>query len=260
MTAEQGKDSKPTIDKSAVGPEAQKSETGIEASTTESSENQVTEEEDLSRQMNGAIETLKKDLEEERRKKSDISKRMLYLQADYANLQRLSEKRIAEAREETKLRFVEELISIKEDLERAMSIAKASVSSTLFDGLSMMLSRIEGILRSEDVERINVSMGSTFDPRLHEAVAYSEGNSDKEGTVLSVISNGYTMKGKVIKPALVEVARQNISNLQQEQAKEINDNETLLRIARKDNDTKNKLEEQPLESEICPKERKTEVS
>lgn len=155
------------------------------------------------------IEELKNELESERKKTADVSKRILYLQSDYINLQRQYERRIAETRDETKLHYLQELISVKEDLERALSIGKTTNSSALMDGLRLLLSRIEGTLRMDEIELINVSPGSLFDIRLHEAVAYSEGNHEKEGTVLSVVSNGYTMRGKVIKPALVEVARQN---------------------------------------------------
>ncbi len=155
------------------------------------------------------IEELRNELDAERKKSADLSKRILYLQSDYINLQRQNERRIMETRDETKLHYLEEMISIKEDLERALSIGKSSSSKALTDGLCVLLSRIEGNLRMDDIEMINASPGTPFDIKFHEAVAYSEGNHEKEGTILSIISNGYTMRGKVVKPVLVEVARQN---------------------------------------------------
>jgi molecular chaperone GrpE len=167
------------------------------------------------------VATLRKELENEKKKNSELSKRMLYLQSDFANLQRQSERRIADAKDETKLRFIEELISVKEDLERAMSVAKSSSSGILFDGLRMLLARVEGTLRSEEVERINATSGTAFDPRLHEAVAYSDGDPEKDSTILSVVSHGYTMRGKVIKPALVEVVRKNQDIMVEDRSHEI---------------------------------------
>jgi molecular chaperone GrpE len=163
----------------------------------------------VERSNSNETEELSKELEAERRKSADLSKRILYLQSDLINLQRQNERRVMEARDETKLRYLEEIISVKEDLERALSIGKSANSNALMDGLRMLLSRIEGTLRMDEIEMINVSPGSPFDIKFHEAVAYSEGNNEKEGTILSVISNGYTMRGKVIKPVLVEVSRQN---------------------------------------------------
>jgi molecular chaperone GrpE len=154
-------------------------------------------------------EELRKEIDTERKKSSDLSKRILYLQSDYINLQRQNERRIMEVRDETKLHYLEEMISVKEDLERALSIGKGSNPSVLMEGLRVLLSRIEGNLRMDDIEMINASPGVPFDIKFHEAVAYSEGNHEKDGTILSVISNGYTMRGKVVKPVLVEVARKN---------------------------------------------------
>ncbi len=154
------------------------------------------------------VRKLETQLEEEKKRSSDLSKRMLYLQADMLNMQKQLERKEAQAREEATLKYVLELVSIQEDLERALSAAGKDVSHVLHDGLSMLLSRIDSDLRSESVERINVDLGSDFDPRVHEAVAYTEAEGRKEGCVLSVVSNGYTCRGRVIKPALVEVARQ----------------------------------------------------
>lgn len=155
------------------------------------------------------IEELHKELEKERQKNADLSKRNLYLQSDYLNLQRQTERRIAEAIDDSRIRYIVELISVKEDLERAMSVARANSQNTITDGLRMLLSRVDGILRADEVERIAISSDGKFDPRLHEAVAYTEGNDKKDGTVVSVVGNGYTLRGKVIKPALVEVSREN---------------------------------------------------
>ncbi len=190
------------------------------ASEKDSSANAVpeTSQETVSDPPEKQLSSLKRELESEKKKNQELSKRLLYLQADYANLQRLAERRIADAKDETKLRFIEEMVSLKEDLERAMSIVKGS-DSALFDGLRMLLARIEGSLRSEEVEQIKASAGTLFDPRLHEAVAYSEGDSMAEGTILSVVSNGYTMRGKVIKPVLVEVARQTKGITEHDQAR-----------------------------------------
>ena len=171
------------------------------------------------------ISKLQQALNDEKKKSQELSKRILYLQSDFVNLERQFERKAAEARDEVRNRFVQELISIKEDLERAMSFEKISTDISLFDGLKMLLSRIEGSLHSEGVERINASVGAKFDPRVHEAIAYSEGNAEKDGTVLSVVSNGYTMRGKVIKPALVEVSRQNASDARIEREVKIEETE-----------------------------------
>ncbi|MHB1908139.1 MAG: nucleotide exchange factor GrpE [Nitrososphaerales archaeon] len=158
------------------------------------------------------VEDLLKELKQKDEKISDLSSRMLYLQSDLVNVERGNQRRIREARDETRLKFIITLISLKEDLERAISISSTSSSKNLFDGLNMLLSRLNDILRQEGVDRIDVSPGSRFDVKLHEAVAYSTGESD--GTISSVIRPGYFLEGKVIQPVLVEVVRRESSTLQ----------------------------------------------
>ena len=258
MSVEEERNSKHTKDKSKGDLQSPLADLSSETSTL-SSESEGVDVKGVQKDQGDLITALQRDLDNERGRNSDLSKRMLYLQSDFANLQRQSEKRISEAKDETKLRFIEELISVKEDLERAISFATASSLAALFDGLRMLLSRIEGSLRSEEVERINASLGSTFDPRLHEAVAYSEGDTEKDGIILSVVSNGYTMRGKVIKPALVEVARQNRGLVQRDQGQEIHGESGHL-TAESEDQIKKQLKEHPLETKINSKEKKTEVN
>jgi molecular chaperone GrpE len=166
---------------------------------------------DVKAELEAKIEDLKRDLEAEKKRNSDQASRMKYLQADLINLQRQTDRMVADARSQVKLNWILEMISIKEDIQRALDIAAAKQDSTMTDGLNMVLSRIEATLQSEDVHRIKVSAGQSFDPKLHEAVAFAESETEDDGKILSVISSGYTMGGKVIKPALVEVARRSAS-------------------------------------------------
>lgn len=154
------------------------------------------------------LEFLKNELELERRKSSDLTGRMRYLQADIANLQRQADRRVSEVRNQVKLTWILEIVSIKEDLDRAVGVARESTDkSSLLDGLLLVTSRIENILKLESVEVIRAEVGGRFDPNLHEALAFQETETDEQGTILAVISPGYSVDDKVVKPAMVEVAR-----------------------------------------------------
>lgn len=184
-----------------------------DAKHEEESVNQSVESKEVTPdQVSQHVKKLETELEEEKKRSSELSKSMMYLQADMVNLQRQSDRKEAQAREDATLRYLLELISIEEDLERALSAAGEDVSRVIRDGLSMLISRIDSDLRAESVERIDAKTGSYFDPSIHEAIAYTESEGKKDGCVLSVVSNGYTYRGKVIKPALVEVAHQNPSS------------------------------------------------
>jgi molecular chaperone GrpE len=164
------------------------------------------------------LEALRGELELEQRKSTDLANRMRYLQADIANLQRQSDRRVSEVRTQVKLTWILEVLSIKEDLDRALGVAKESQekSSSLLDGLLLVISRIENILKLESVEMIRADVGSKFDPSVHEALAFQETDHEEQGTILAVISPGYSVDGKVIKPAMVEVARRKEKPIKEE--------------------------------------------
>jgi molecular chaperone GrpE len=171
-------------------------------------EQQKSESEAPPKSENPEPSSVEKELAEEKKVTAELSKRLLYLQADILNMQRQSDRRESQVREDVSLKFLLELTSILEDLERAYSAAREQKASpSILDGLKMLVSRVNSVLKSESVERINTGEGNDFDPRVHEAVAFSE-TTGKDGRILSLVSNGYTYRGKVIKPALVEVARQ----------------------------------------------------
>ena len=172
------------------------------------------EKSDSLSELRNQIEELKKDLEKERRKSAEQINRMKYLQADMINLQKQSDKVLAESKNQVRLLWILEIISIKEDLERALQAVPSRESSSLVDGLNLVLSRIENTLKAEDVKPISAQRGLSFDPVLHEAVAFQETDDEEnQGKILSVIGQGYMVSGKVVKPALVEVSRRRVQSV-----------------------------------------------
>lgn len=179
-------------------------EEAVETETILSDSSHESELESLARE----IHDLKKELEQERQRSSDLGNRMRYLQADTVNLQRQADRRVSEVRNQVKLTWLLEIITIKEDLDRAVGVArKSDKESGLLDGLLLVSSRIENILKLEDVKAIPAELGGRFDPKHHEALSYQESETKEHGTILAVISPGYSVEGKVIKPAMVEVAK-----------------------------------------------------
>jgi molecular chaperone GrpE len=188
------------------------SDTNLNASSNDLARDVETEPDTRSVEPKSDRTALEKQLDEKLRaeieKSAELQRRALYLQADLVNYQRQTERRIAEARDETSVKYIEEFMALKEDLERALAIASESKGSkALAEGLEMLIVKVDSLLESESVRKIAVPEDSPPDPLLHEVVGYSSVPGKKTGTVTAVIRNGYTFKGKVIKPALVEVAR-----------------------------------------------------
>lgn len=118
--------------------------------------------------------------------------------ADYQNL----EKRVAEKREEEERlaikNFILKLLPVVDDLERAEANLKN-------EGLSIALKELKNLLRSEQVEKIEV-IGKKFDSRMMECVEVEEGE-DKDSIVVEQLLPGYKMGDKVIRVAQVKVGK-----------------------------------------------------
>ena len=91
---------------------------------------------------------------------------------------------------------------IFDDLERAIANAPEEIAGTSwFEGLQMLSRKIDSTLQSQGVEVIEAA-GQPFDPTLHEAVLYEEG---EEGKVTAEFQKGYRLHGRVVRPTLVRV-------------------------------------------------------
>ena len=117
--------------------------------------------------------------------------------ADYANLQRRFEE---EKKLVTKFANVVLLVKFLDILDN-LEAAQKTLNS---DGLELVIRKFKDLLKSEGVEEISAG-GANFDPNLHEGVGMVEGNDD--GKVGEVLQKGYSLEGKVIRPARVRVTQ-----------------------------------------------------
>lgn len=149
-------------------------------------------------------ENLMELLTREKARSEDYFNRLARLQADFDNYR----KRVAREREEL-LKYAGEqiiasLLPIMDNFERALG-AKNDDPGKLAEGVEMISRQIQDILTREGLEPIP-SVGEQFNPEVHEAVMREENGDQPENTVIEEFRKGYTLKGKVIRPAMVKVA------------------------------------------------------
>lgn len=133
---------------------------------------------------------------------NDLEAQLKRAMADYHNL----EKRVSEGRSElTKLGisdFLLRIIPALDHLEQALKGAKeVGEQSAWLHGVEMSVKELRKVLAEEG---LTVVQSETFDPSLHEAVETKEG---PEGTILEVSQMGYTLNGKILRPAKVVVGK-----------------------------------------------------
>ena len=121
-------------------------------------------------------------------------------------------KRLAREKEEFS-RFAAEtviraLLPILDSLDQALvAVDKRADAEAVVKGVHLIHRQLHGVLEKEGVTRIP-TVGEPFDPHRHEAVAQVEGGDGvADETVVEEVQAGYTMNGKVIRPAMVKVAK-----------------------------------------------------
>ena len=151
------------------------------------------------------LKELSAELEKEKSKSEDYLRRLQYLQADFENYRKRVEKEMSDIRQFGNQRLLSELIVVNDELELALREAEESGEDpTIVEGVGMVHKRLQSILSKDGVEKIH-SLGSKFNPDLHDAALRVV--SDKEGgTIVEEIRQGYTLRGKVLRPSIVKVA------------------------------------------------------
>jgi molecular chaperone GrpE len=103
--------------------------------------------------------------------------------------------------------LVAKLLEVVDEFELALMAAEAKPDFDRFlHGVELVYAKLTDILRSEGLERIEAE-DRPFDPERHEALLQAEGETDGEPYVADVLRTGYTLKGRVIRPAGVKVGR-----------------------------------------------------
>lgn len=131
----------------------------------------------------------------------------LRAQADAANVQRRAEQEIDKARKFALDRFVGELLPVVDNMERALSAATDSgADATITEGLELTLKSFMDALKKAGVEVVD-PQGEPFDPQLAQAMSMVPNPDVEPNTVIAVMQKGYTLNGRLVRPAMVMVSK-----------------------------------------------------
>jgi len=131
----------------------------------------------------------------------------LRARADLDNSRKRFQREKAETIKYAAEQLVGELIVVLDNLERAVAsaISGADVAGVR-EGVQMVLDQFLGILRANGLEIIP-SDGQQFDPHYHEAIGTEEREDVVDNQVVATVQKGYTLRGRVVRPAMVRVGR-----------------------------------------------------
>lgn len=129
---------------------------------------------------------------------------VLYVKAEGENIRRRSLEDIDKARKFALEKFSGELLAVKDSLDAALNVGVADVESYK-NGVELTSKQLSSVFEKFNIAEINPT-GEKFDPNKHQAI--SAVDSDQEpNTVVSVLQKGYTLNERVLRPALVMVAK-----------------------------------------------------
>jgi molecular chaperone GrpE len=146
-------------------------------------------------------------IEAEKKRSEDYLTRLKYLQADFENFKKRSNREIEEAKKFCTERLVTQLLDVQDELEMALKTAQTADSDkSLIEGVQMTLKKLRKILEQEGVTLIECEAGKVFNPACHHAVSAAERDDVDACVVTEEVRKGYKMKDKVIRPSIVKVA------------------------------------------------------
>ncbi len=101
-------------------------------------------------------------------------------------------------------RFGKELLGVKDTLEMGLAVEGASVDS-LLEGSNATLKLLASTLERFGIVEVDPA-GEPFDPEFHEAISMQPSDDVEPGSVVAVVQKGYTLNGRLLRPAMVIVA------------------------------------------------------
>ncbi|MEM7009022.1 MAG: nucleotide exchange factor GrpE [Thermodesulfobacteriota bacterium] len=168
----------------------------------------LTEEENAAELEASEIENESADNNEEENQFEELNKQYLRLAADFDNYKRrMSKERedsIAYGNEE----IIKEMLNVLDNLQRALDHTEHQKDAKpVIDGVKLVQKQFLNTLEKFGVQAIDASKGSEFDPMLHQAIEQAESDEIAPGLVLLEMLPGYTLKERLLRPALVVVAK-----------------------------------------------------
>jgi molecular chaperone GrpE len=154
------------------------------------------------------IETLQKQLAEAQQQASANLDKALRVQAEMENLKKRVQKDLDDERKYGLTKFAKELLSVLDSLELGLRAAAGDSPEIvkLREGNELTMKQFEAVFEKFNVEAIDPT-GQPFNPELHQAMAMQPSTTVEPGTVITSFQKGYTLNGRLLRPAMVVVAK-----------------------------------------------------
>ncbi len=158
-------------------------------------------------QMEAEIKRLTESLEQKTKEAEASQNKFLRACADLENHKKRTDKEKSELINFSNEKLIKELIPVADNLERAIDhIEEESDHTAIKEGIKLVLDSLLAVLKKFGVEAAS-AIGEKFDPTRHEAVSQEEASDCEHGTVIKEFHKCYYLNGRLIRPAMVVIAK-----------------------------------------------------
>ncbi len=171
----------------------------------DTNEEELLEKEDDLEQEEIMESDLKLKLQKSEEELNSVKSQLTRLQADFVNFRKRSEKEKQDTISYALEGFICSILPILDNFKIAMN-SEDNTEDAFYKGIQLIYKQLEDTLDSNGVKSI-ASLGEEFDPNIHHAVFMEESDEYESGKVTEVLQTGYILKDKVIRPAMVKVAK-----------------------------------------------------
>lgn len=140
------------------------------------------------------------------RERDDYYDRLLRKTAEFDNYRRRVERERREQADQSVVDLLEDLLLVVDDFDLALTVEAGEGAGAYRKGIELIHAKLHDMLRKKGVQPIE-ALGTDFDPNIHQAVVHEPSPGHRENEVIGELRRGYTMKGRLLRPAMVKVAK-----------------------------------------------------
>jgi len=141
-----------------------------------------------------------------KKERDEFYDRLLRKTAEFDNYRKRIERERREQSDQAVVDLIQELLLVVDDFDRAMTVEAGDGAAAYRKGVELIHTKLYDLLRKYGVRPID-TLGTDFDPNLHQAVIHESSPEHREGEVIGELRRGYMLGDRLLRPAMVKVAK-----------------------------------------------------
>ncbi len=140
------------------------------------------------------------------RERDEFKDRWLRKSAEFDNYRKRIERERREQADQAVVDLLQDVLPVVDDFDRALTVDAGEGSTAYRKGVELIHGKLHDLLRRYGVTPIQ-AQGADFDPNIHQAVMHENSPEHREGEVIGELQKGYMIKDRLLRPAMVKVAK-----------------------------------------------------